>query len=138
MDRKAEREAERMNENELVNREDPHIICNKCRTEFHPYPARFAPTLDEVICPNCGEKRILYYGEDQAVLKMMLGTYGINKELLENMNRLENQISILKDMVKTSLDDARNVMTRALTGALKEQITQHEKAWHDFGEKHEK
>ena len=65
---------------------------------------------------------------------MMLGTYGVNKELLENMNRLENQICTLKDMVKTSLDDARNVMTTALTGALKKQLNQHEKEHHNFGE----
>ena len=45
-----------MNEAELINRRDPHITCNKCKTQFQPYPMRYAPTLDEVVCPNCGEK----------------------------------------------------------------------------------
>jgi DNA-directed RNA polymerase subunit RPC12/RpoP len=122
-----------MNEADLVLRDDPHLVCNNCKAEFHPYPMRHAPTIDEVVCPKCGTKRILYYGEDTSVVKMILTTYGVNKELTERLDRLENQIGSLKDTVKTSLDDARNVMTKALIGALNEQINQHVKDWHNIG-----
>jgi DNA-binding FrmR family transcriptional regulator len=64
---------------------------------------------------------------------MMLSTYGVNKELNERLDRLEGQIGSLKEMVKTGLDDARNIMTKALIGSLKEQLSEHEKKWHDFG-----
>lgn len=127
-----------MNQTEVEARYDPKIICNNCKIHFNPYPESFAPMIDEVICPICGTKRILYYGEDSSVVKTILTTYGANKELNERLDRLENQIGSLKDMVRTSLDDARNVMTKALVGSLKEQINQHEKAWHDFSDFHGK
>ena len=113
-----------------LNRYNIEIICNKCKDKFHPYPESVAPILDEVACPKCGEKRILYFGENLDTQKMMLSTYGVNKELNERLDRLEGQIGSLKEMVKTSLDDARNIMTKALIGSLKEQLSEHEKNWH--------
>lgn len=127
-----------MNQTEVEARFNPQIICNNCKFHFNPYPESFAPIIDEVICPTCGTKRILYYGEDSSVVKTILTTYGVNKELNERLDRLENQIGSLKDVLKTSLDDARRVMTETLADALKEQINEHEKAYHDFGGKHGK
>ena len=48
---------------------------------------------------------------------MMLSNYGIKKELNERVDKIENQIGTLKDVVKTSLNDARNIITNALVGA---------------------
>lgn len=112
---------------------DPHITCNHCRTMFTPYNGWYAPTLDEVVCPNCGEKRILYYGDNAEVAKTLLSGMGKNTEVLQKLTELESQIDALKDMVKTNLDDARNIMTKALVGALNEQINRHVSEYHSFG-----
>ena len=48
---------------------------------------------------------------------MMLSNYGIKKELNERVDKIENQIGTLKDVVKTSLNDARNIIPNALVGA---------------------
>ena len=135
MDCQTKREGERLNQTEVEARYDPKIICNNCKEEFEPYPHSFAPTIDEVICKKCGTKRILYYGEDTSAVKMILGTYGVNKELFERLDKIEVHVASLTGMIKTSLDDARNVMTKALIGALKEQLNQHENEWHGYGEK---
>lgn len=122
-----------MNQTEVEARYNPRIQCTNCKTFFNPYPRSFAPIIDEVICPVCETKRILYYGEDSAVVKMILNTYGVNKELNERLDRLENQIGSITEMVKTMLDDARNVMTKALIGVLKEEFNQHVKDYHGSG-----
>ena len=62
---------------------------------------------------------------------MILSTYGVNKEINERLDRLENQIVSLKEAVTASLSDAKNMMTDALISALKEQITEHEKEYHN-------
>lgn len=120
-----------MSEADLIMRHNPRIICNKCQTQYLPYPLSHAPILNEVACPQCGEKRILYYGNDSTVVKMILSTYGVNKEINERLDRLENQIVSLKEAVTASLSDAKNMMTDALISALKEQITEHEKEYHN-------
>jgi hypothetical protein len=122
-----------MNDAEMTARHNPAIVCNSCKSIFRPYPASFAPTLSEVACPTCGTIKILYYGEDPDVLKMILGSFGVNKELNERLDRLENQIGSMKEMVKTSLDDSRNIMTKALVGAVNEQLRHHEKDFHNYG-----
>lgn len=124
-----------MNEVDIVLRGDPHIICNKCKKEYQPYPMSHAPIIDEVVCPNCGEKRLLYFGEDTTVVKMILSNIGVNKELTEKLTELERQIGLIETRLETLLVDARNVMTTAVVSALKEQIAEHEKQWHDFGGK---
>lgn len=125
-----------MNEAELVARRRVRVTCNNCNVPFSPYDSlATAPIIDEVKCPICGTKRILYFGEDTSVVKMILSTYGVNKELNERLDKIDSQIGSLKDMVKTSLDDARSVMTKSIIGALKEQINQHEDAYHNFGVK---
>jgi len=124
-----------MNQTEVEARYSPKIVCNTCKGVFEPYPHSFAPVIDEVMCPSCGTKRILYYGEDTSVVKMILSTYGVNKDLAERLEKIDTQIVSLTSMMKTSLDDARNVMTKALIGAVKEQLNQHESNYHNFGEK---
>jgi hypothetical protein len=69
---------------------------------------------------------------------MILTSYGVNKEVTERLGKIESQVVSLKDMMKTSLDDARTVMTTAIIGALNEQLAQHEKEWHNFGDQHGK
>ncbi len=125
-----------MNEADVLARHDPHVLCNKCKTAFDPYPDSYAPVISEVRCPKCDEPKILYFGSDPNVEKMLLSAFGANKDLTERLDRLENQIGSLKDMVKTSLDDARNIMTNALIGALNEQLSQHEKEYHGFSGAH--
>jgi DNA-directed RNA polymerase subunit RPC12/RpoP len=62
-----------------IARFEPRLVCNKCKQSFQPYgDNRWAPILDEVACPNCGEKRILYYGNDASVVK---------RKLLQNTKR---------------------------------------------------
>ena len=34
---------------------DPHITCNKCGHLIRPYTGWYAPILDEIKCPSCGE-----------------------------------------------------------------------------------
>jgi DNA polymerase II large subunit len=122
-----------MNQTEVEARHDPLVKCNSCEQTYRPYPDTFAPIIDEVKCPKCGTTRVLYYGEDSTVIKMILNTYGLNKELNERLDKLDTELCSLKDMVKTSLDDARNIMTRALVGSLKEQLLEHEKNYHNYG-----
>jgi chromosome segregation ATPase len=62
----------------------------------------------------------------------------VNKEINERLNKLESQIATLKEAITTSLSDAKNMMTEALIAALKEQIEQHEKKYHDFSGKYGK
>ena len=124
-----------MNQTEVESRYNPRILCNGCKGYFNPYPSSFAPVVDEVKCPTCGEKKILYYGEDSTIIKMILSTYGVNKDLNERIDKVEGQMGSLKEMVKTSLDDARAVMTEALIRAINEPITKHENQFHNFGGK---
>ena len=127
-----------MSESFSRNRYNPELVCNNCKSKYHPYPDSVAPIIDEVACPHCGQKRILYYGDDSSVVKMILTSYGVNKEVTERLGKIESQVVSLKDMMKTSLDDARTVMTTAIIGALNEQLAQHEKEWHNFGDQHGK
>lgn len=122
-----------MNEADLLARQSPTVICNKCKHVFFPYAQSYAPLISEVRCTQCNEPRILYYGEDSTVAKMILSTYGVNKELNDRLKELENQIGALRDTVKTSFDDARNIMTKALIGALNEQVNKHVNDYHSFG-----
>ena len=124
-----------MNEEDLAAREDPHIICNKCKEEFHPYPERYAPFIDVVVCPSCGEKRILYYGEDAATAKMILSNIGMNKDLLERIDEIENKITIMKAKYEQGLIAAQKTMSEALLGAVREELKEHESKWHPTSQK---
>jgi hypothetical protein len=129
-------ESERMTEPDIT-RFHPRFSCNKCKNFFSPYGEHaWAPIMDVVSCPTCGEKRILYYGNDAPTMKMILSTYGVNKDLNERLDKLESQIITLKDAVITSLSDAKNIMTETLISALKEQIGQHEKEYHNVNSKY--
>lgn len=135
MDSEATNEDEKMSEPDIT-RYESKIVCNKCKQLFSPYGSdSWAPIIDEVACPKCGEKRILYYGNDSTVMKMILSTYGVNKELNERLDKLESQIVTLKEAIVSSLADAKNIMTEGLISALKEQIEQHEKEYHNFSDK---
>jgi hypothetical protein len=81
-----------MNEADLVARDDPTIQCNKCKYIYHPYPDARAPEIDEVACPQCGEKRLLYFGNDPSVVKLILSNLGINKELSQRVIDLESKV----------------------------------------------
>ena len=120
-----------------VTRRNPILMCNKCKATYEPYRsatyAGWAPILDEVSCPKCGEKRILYYGTDSSIAKMILSTYGVNKELGERIEKIESQISTLKEIVNAGLTDAKNIMTEALISALNGRIAQHERDYHNMG-----
>jgi DNA-directed RNA polymerase subunit RPC12/RpoP len=124
-----------VNEVDLIARDDPHLICNNCKTEFHPYPDSHAPAIDEVVCPKCGAKRLLYFGDDPTVVKMILSNIGINKEINENLTDLQNQITIMKENMGKSLVDAKNTMTTALVKALNHEIEEHELKWHPTSHK---
>ena len=124
-----------MNEPELVAREDPYIVCNKCKQTFRPYPGRYAPEISEVVCPNCNEKRLLYYGTDPSVVKLILSNIGINKELSERSTELENRITLLTSNIDKSLIDAKNVMTTALINSVNFEIEEHERKYHNVKQK---
>lgn len=120
-----------------ISRYHPILVCNKCQTGFQPYGEDgWAPILDEVACPSCGTKRILYYGNETSVVKMILSTYGVNKELEARMTELENKVNALEGKLESSIADARQGMIDALKQASKEAIAEHEKKFfHYSGEK---
>jgi hypothetical protein len=114
----------------------PSLTCNKCHTVFKPYPfAPYAPMLDEVVCPNCGEKRILYFGDDPSITKMILSNYGVNKEMNDRLNELQERMGAIEKRMDTSVAEARNIMTKAFINALKKEIEEHEQAFHNVGGK---
>jgi len=119
-----------MNEVDLYARDDPNFVCNKCKSIVRPYPDSHAPEVDEVMCPNCGEKRLLYFGTDPSVVKLILSNIGINKELGERISDLENKVTIIKANIDKSLVDAKNVMTTALISSVNHEVKEHEKKWH--------
>jgi DNA-directed RNA polymerase subunit RPC12/RpoP len=120
-----------VNEAELLSREDPYIVCNYCKQTFRPYPGRYAPEISEVVCPYCNGKRLLYYGTDPSVVKLILSNIGINKELGERITELENKITVLTSNIDKSLIDAKNVMTTALINSVNFEIQEHEKKYHN-------
>jgi len=120
-----------VNEAELLSREDPYIVCNGCKQTFRPYPGRYAPEISEVVCPYCNTKRLLYYGTDPSVVKLILSNIGINKELSEKVTELENKITVLTNNIDKSLIDAKNVMTTALLNSVNREIEEHELKYHN-------
>ena len=120
-----------MNEVDLLARDDPQIICNSCKGIMRPYPDRYAPEIDEVVCPKCGQKRLLYFGNDPSVIKLILSNIGINKELTERLVELENKVTVLKENLSKSLVEAKNVMTTALINSVNHEIEEHENKYHN-------
>lgn len=130
-----------MNESDLLARRNPQVVCNKCKATFVPYPNSFAPQISEVVCPNCSEKRILYFGDDPTVVKMILSSIGVNKDLLDRVTELENKVIIMKERYEQGLIEAQKVMSEALLGTIKEELkeyedkctkalNEHESKWH--------
>jgi DNA-directed RNA polymerase subunit RPC12/RpoP len=115
-----------------ISRHSPDLMCNKCKTKYAPYgEIGWAPIIDEVACPNCGEKRILYYGNDSNIVKMILSTYGANKELGARMSELESRINDIEMRLVDTVKEARQGMVDVLIKASNEAILEHEKKWHN-------
>ena len=122
-----------------ITRHDVSLTCNKCKKPFFPYGENgWSPMIDEVACPNCGEKRILYYGNDSTVVKMIASTYGLNKEISERIARLEETLQSLDGRIQTingridsGLAEAKDIMTEALIKAVRAEIEEHERQWHN-------
>lgn len=87
--------------------------------------------MDEVACPYCGEKRILYFGDDPEVVKLMLSGMGKNVSITQKLTELESQVTILRETMSKSLIDAQNVMTSELVNSVKHEIGKHELKYHN-------
>ena len=97
-----------------------------------PYPNEIRiPTLDQITCPNCGEKRILYWGNDPTIMKMILSNYGITKDMNEEITNLKTKIDVVSSRLYNVVADSKEIMTNAMINAFKETIHEHEKKYHN-------
>jgi len=113
------------------------ITCNKCKKSFTLYGFGYVsvPTLDEVACPFCSEKRILYFGNDQAIIQRLLSNYGLNEETNARITYLEKAVDDLGKKMDIMLKYAKDILTDSLVDALKNLIEIHEKNYHEFRNK---